>query len=472
MIRPERNAISGKFGLAQAVAAVSTLPHIAEKMQGRGLPLSVAAIEKLIVERDDGLGKILGAMRDFSAVPGVAATEAPALPTVVLLIDQAEELLNAEGRDEAQRFIGIITRTLAANAHFMALVSIRSDSFHHFQLDPRLAECAKEIFTLDMMMPASFRSVIEGPAAVVRPRLKIDPELTDALLKDIAGQDALPLLAFTLAHLHDRHRIGNGLALAGYSAAGGRQGMIDEAVKLALSEGMARGELPRDRQAQLVLLRRAFIPHLASVSAAGQLVRRIGLRSDIPVDALPLVDCLVRARLLISDGRLVDGQEHQVVEVAHEALLREWPDLNRELQSEIAFLRSLERLKGDERSWSMAEDKDKSDHLLTGSKLDEAERWRKTQGVLPASMDMFIGASTKHRRRRQMALASLGLYVATPYVFDWAWRFASDVMDYVSSGEPFSGHEILVASTIGFASWFTLAAGLVYLPFALRRIFR
>jgi hypothetical protein len=42
--------------------------------------------------------------------------------------------------------------------------------------------------------------VIEGPARLVEPTpLRIDPQLTDALFKDISGQDALPLLAFTLA---------------------------------------------------------------------------------------------------------------------------------------------------------------------------------------------------------------------------------------------------------------------------------
>ena len=71
-----------------------------------------------------------------------------------------------------------------------------------------------------MMLQGSYRAVIEGPARLTEPPLKIDPLLTDALLKDISGQDALPLLAFTLAHLYDNYRADKQLTLAGYDRIG------------------------------------------------------------------------------------------------------------------------------------------------------------------------------------------------------------------------------------------------------------
>jgi len=45
--------------------------------------------------------------------------------------------------------------------------------------------------------------------------LKIDPRLTDALLEEVSGQDALPLLAFTLAHLYENYAADNALNLPG-----------------------------------------------------------------------------------------------------------------------------------------------------------------------------------------------------------------------------------------------------------------
>ncbi len=65
------------------------------------------------------------------------------------------------------------------------------------------------------MLEGSYREIIERPVALVTPTpLKMDPQLTDALLKDAAGQDALALLAFTLRHLYDRYQADNELNLA------------------------------------------------------------------------------------------------------------------------------------------------------------------------------------------------------------------------------------------------------------------
>jgi hypothetical protein len=70
----------------------------------------------------------------------------------------------------------------------------------------------KDIFILDMMLEGSYRAVIEDPARLIQPTpLRIDPQLTEALLKEISGQDALPLLAFTLAHLYEKYRTDNEL---------------------------------------------------------------------------------------------------------------------------------------------------------------------------------------------------------------------------------------------------------------------
>jgi len=107
---------------------------------------------------------------------------------------------------------------------------MRSDSFRLLQSDPSLASLPKDTFTLDMMLEGSYRAVIEGPARLVEPPLKIDPLLTDALLEDISGQDALPLLAFTLAHLYENYAADNELSLPGYDKIGRVKGVIDKTV--------------------------------------------------------------------------------------------------------------------------------------------------------------------------------------------------------------------------------------------------
>jgi len=223
-----------------------------------GLPRSRADIQEFIEKNDDGLLRILAALRDIAQVPGLAGETVPP-PTIVLAIDQGEELFNEDGHDEASRLIAILTRTLKADRRVLALVAMRSDAFPQLQSEPRLAELAKDTFTLDMMLEGSYRAVIEEPARLVRPNpLRIDPQLIDALLEDISGQDALPLLAFTLAHLYEHYAADNELSLSGYEKLGRLKGVIDTTVKEAFAEGVAEGALPKDPKAQLALARAAI----------------------------------------------------------------------------------------------------------------------------------------------------------------------------------------------------------------------
>ena len=132
--------------------------------------------------------------------------------------------------------------------------------------------------------------MIEGPARLLDPPLLIDPQLVDALLEDISGQDAVPLLAFTLRHLYDNARVDNALTLAGYDRIGRVKGVIAQTVEQAYAEAVARGEAPKDREERLRLARSAFIPHLAQVNPAGQFVRRVAPRAKIPSEARRLID--------------------------------------------------------------------------------------------------------------------------------------------------------------------------------------
>ena len=55
IIRPERAAISGKYGLAQALQQIMSEPRFADGIRQRGLPRSRADIQDFIEKTDDGL---------------------------------------------------------------------------------------------------------------------------------------------------------------------------------------------------------------------------------------------------------------------------------------------------------------------------------------------------------------------------------------------------------------------------------
>ncbi|MGH7048344.1 MAG: WD40 repeat domain-containing protein, partial [Stellaceae bacterium] len=247
------------------------------------------------------------------------------------------------------------------------------------------------------------------------------PQLTDALLEDISGQDALPLLAFTLAHLHENYAADHELTLSGYDKLGRVRGVIDTAVKQAFAAGVAKGELTKEAKAQLALARAAFIPHLAQVSAAGLFVRRVATRDQIPAEARPLIDSFAEQRLLIKDRRKdADGKDADVVEVAHEALLRQ-PPFSEWLEEDREFLVGKQQLQNDLRDWAEAKPADKKGALLTGLKLSRMRAWLETrpQDLTPQERD-FGRASIeqgdaeerrKVRQRRIVTRASIAAAV-------------------------------------------------------------
>ena len=65
-IRPERAAISGKFGLVEALHSIMNDALFAEKLHKAALPRNRADIEEFVTTSDDGLLKILAAFKQAS----------------------------------------------------------------------------------------------------------------------------------------------------------------------------------------------------------------------------------------------------------------------------------------------------------------------------------------------------------------------------------------------------------------------
>src|SRR6185436_18061280 len=77
-------------------------------------------------------------------------------------------------------------------------------------------------------------------------------------------------------------------------------------------------------------------------------------RADLPTEALGLIDRLVERRLLVIDRRQVEGGgEETVIEVAHEALLRQWPALRRWHDQERATLATQQEVARAASAWNL-----------------------------------------------------------------------------------------------------------------------
>jgi conflict system STAND superfamily ATPase len=251
---------------------------------------------------------ILSSIQEAARVRFVSSDEqsnSPA-PTLVLPVDQAEELFNADAGPEVRKFLNLISEVLGAalgpagaSSPAVSLIvafTIRSDRYEPLQTASELAGLQTTVFDdLKPMSTTRFREVITGPvkrASTAAGRLEIKPDLVDRLVEDCAtGADPLPLLSLTLQRLYHDFGGDGDLRLDEYLALGGMGNIIKDKIEKVLDPD------PLKRKQQLALLRTAFIPWLVTINPENdEPMRKLARRSDLPEDSLPLVDALVENR--------------------------------------------------------------------------------------------------------------------------------------------------------------------------------
>lgn len=382
VIRPERAVISGVAGL---VASLETA--FRDRAAGR----SRAAINEAL-KSPGGLDRLFAELQTLARLR--IGPDAPP-PLVVVCVDQAEELFAVEGAAESARFLDLLARALAAPAvlgadgsmaphRALAIVGIRSDSYERLQTEPRLAPLAPYLLSLPPIARAEYKAIVEGPArrhAEAGHELAIDPALTERLVEETEGADALPLLAFTLERLFVEHGGDGELLLQDYEASGGVRGSIEAAIEAAFVEPGRTPIVPVDRETRERLLRSGFIPWLARVDPhTEERKRRVARWEEIPQEVQPLLERLIEQRLLVRDRRRLEGREDAiVVEVAHEALLRQWPTLTRWLDEDAQSLKILDTVQRAADDWMKHRDAQEAGDawlLHTGERLAAAEALR------------------------------------------------------------------------------------------------
>ncbi len=162
------------------------------------------------------------------------------------------------------------------------------------------------------------RRAIELPAQ--RADLTVEEQLTEALVSDTVGQPGgLPLLSTALLELWT-HRRDRTLRLDDYLRAGGVEGAVARLAEEAFDRLDADGQAAAKR----ILLR------LAAPGEGAEVVRRRAPLSEFDLDRDADAS---RAMAVFTDARLVTVAEG-TAEVAHEALLHEWPRLRTWLEDD------------------------------------------------------------------------------------------------------------------------------------------
>jgi hypothetical protein len=238
------------------------------------------------------------------------AARSGATGTTLLVVDQLEEVFTiCRDHDERAAFLDALTAPPPGET---VVVAVRADFYGRFAALPALASLLAENHVLvGPMKSDELRRAIELPAR--RAGLRIEPALVAALEADVVNEPGgLPLLSTALVELW-QHRDGRTLRLENYRGSGGVQGAV---ARLAEE---AYGGLTADQQA----IARSIFLRLADGEGEAVSRRRASL-SELELDAN---EDARRVLSVLTQSRLVTVSE-ETVEVAHEALLREWPRLH------------------------------------------------------------------------------------------------------------------------------------------------
>jgi WD40 repeat protein len=342
-LRPHGGAISGETGLGAVLEAAL-----------KGTRTRGAIVEELNTN-PAALAKIVGELRSRQSSP-----------SVVLSIDQAEELRDERGAAEAEQLLRHVTGALAdrdlQNGGLLVLMTVRSDLYDDLKNGTPLKDLRTPSFDLQPMPATSFRDIIEKPAQVFEAsggKLQLKPGLVEAIAQDAAvgGIGTLPLLAFTLERLYTLHGKDGDLTLDEYMTLGRMSGAIRATVEDAVVATAAKD------------LRRIFIPRFATVDRKTRAPRReVAKLGKIPPEALPLIARLTEARLLTSDMR--DGKPTR--ELAHDSLLNAWADLRGWLEEDQTLLALREAVREAALMWD-SEGRNDDRLVHRGAPLKEAE---------------------------------------------------------------------------------------------------
>jgi energy-coupling factor transporter ATP-binding protein EcfA2 len=279
---------------------------------------------------------------------------------LLLVIDQWEEIYTLTQDTVVRR--RFIDELLDATAHapLTVLLTLRGDfvdkALGYRPLSDRLQGAQ---INLGPMNTAELSQAISQPAAQVK--LNFEAGLSARILNDVGDEPGnLPLLAFVLRRLWEE-RNHNQLLHTTYDKMGGLQGAIADRAEHIINTLTA----DEQKSAMQLLVQLVHFGENATVTRRRQRLANIPARSQV------LLAKLVDERLLVTSRSPESGDE--MVEVAHEILIRHWERLRTYLDQNRDYLLWREHLLVMRASW--LRNKTHKSHLLTVPLLNEAFQW-------------------------------------------------------------------------------------------------
>ncbi|HBX70711.1 MAG TPA: hypothetical protein DEH25_15350, partial [Chloroflexi bacterium] len=384
-----RGAITGSENWF--VAEMTPGAHPLEELENALLRIAIETPDDLLTQLSTDPRGLLRLLR--RALPGVKSE-------VLLVIDQFEELYTlVEAESERSYFLELLSAAVyEPHSPLRLLITLRADFYDRpleYSEFGELVRGATEVVL--PLTPKELERAVCGPAEGVG--AKLEGALLTRIVQDIGDQPgALPLLQYALTETFEK-REKDQLTLSAYEASGGVLGALGRRAE----EIYSRLTAAQQSAAHQMFLR------LVTLGEGIEDTRRRVLRAEIeavigqePSLLLPVIEQYGRHRLLTFDHD--PATRAPTVEVAHEALLREWPRLRAWLDESRSDIRMQRLLGAATQEWLAAEKT--PGYLLRGARLDQFSLWLDdTNLALTTNERAYLSASLEAREARQTAEA-------------------------------------------------------------------
>jgi energy-coupling factor transporter ATP-binding protein EcfA2 len=315
---------------------------------------------------------------------------------LVIVIDQFEELFTQTGSmDERMEFIlAVLNAVEVAKGPVTVIITMRSDFMGKCAFYPDLNTYVSDhFFQVEPMSLEELRSAIEEPARLAG--LDFETGLVNRMLGDVRNAPGeLPLLEHALLELYER-RIGKKITFQAYEEIGGIEGAL---------VNRAESEFAKLDDAQKEILRKMFVLRLIQPGEGTEDTRRraekeellaVGDNSQVAED---LLNQWTNARLLTITPDTLHKKDF--VDVAHEALIRQWNRIKEWMAEDREVARQINILRRSALEWKNAEEN--PGYLFHGAQLVQMETLFKSHSkYLTETEIQFVKAGIKLRERKQ-----------------------------------------------------------------------
>jgi WD40 repeat protein/serine/threonine protein kinase len=313
---------------------------------------------------------------------------------LVLIVDQFEEAFTlTENETERQKFLDLLhTAVTEKRSRVRIVVTLRADFYDRPLMYPQFGEMVRT--RMETVLPLSAK---ELESAIVNPAQRVGVTFEEGLVATIISEvnyqpGGLPLLQYALTELFEQ-RDNRLLTHEAYQTIGGTVGALAQRAEELYNELNVDGQ----ETAKQMFLR------LVTLGEGVEDTRRRTPRAELTAitaneDLLnDIIDLFAEYRLLSLDHD--PATRTPTVEVAHEAMLREWERLRNwlnESRSDVRMQRQLAQMADEWR----ASNQDSS-FLLRGSRLEMFEGWMAstTLAIAPQERD-FLETSLAERAHR------------------------------------------------------------------------